>query len=86
MVPRPRPELEINPLQQQHVTRVVSLHDTPGVRVPGHAAEPQMLSCMRELPTDPERSTQVVQSVAVELEIPPGDLEGIDRLERSRGL
>jgi hypothetical protein len=50
----PRPELEIDPLQQQHVPRVVSLHGAPGLRMPGHAAEPQMLSSMRELSSDPK--------------------------------
>ena len=46
--------------------------------MPGHAAEPQVFARVRKFSTDVEVTPQVVQFVAVELEMSAGQLERVD--------
>lgn len=84
MIGSPRAELEIDPLKKRNILRVVFPHDGPGLWVPLHAALPHMKARMREFAPHSKIGTERIKSIAIEFEMPPGDLEGVDRLEWRR--
>src|SRR5262245_18456976 len=81
----PGAELQIDLLQEVHITDVVPLHQRPRLGIARHAAEPQVGSRMRQLPAQLEVAAEVVKPVGVELEMSSGALKGVDRLVGARG-
>jgi hypothetical protein len=82
----PRTQFEVYPLKQGDILTIVAAHGGPRFWVTAHATEPEMLSGMRELAADPEVFAKVIQFIAIELEVPPGNLEGVHRLVWARRL
>ncbi len=72
-------------MEESHVMRVVPPHFCPSFAVSTHTREPQVFAGVWQLPPQPEKGTGCIKLVAIELEMFPKDLEGVDLLEwRSR--
>ncbi len=77
---RPRTELKIDALQEGNILTVVASHGGPRLRVTTHATKPEVLPGVWEFAPHAKILAEVVQFIAVKLEVSSGDLEGIDRL------
>lgn len=64
----PRFQALVDPLQQQDVVRVIAGEVVPRAFFALHAAQPEVLTRMRELTADREDGAQIIEFIAIELE------------------
>ena len=85
---RGRPGLEafVHAFEQYNVLGIILTHLGPCRLIARHAAKPKMFPGMRKFPAYAERVAQVVQLIAIKSEMFTGDLKGVYRFVRTRGL
>lgn len=79
----PRLEALVNPNEKPDILCIIATHEPPGFGVALYTTSPQMGTSIRHFPPTSEIAAEIIKFVAIELERPASELEGIYRLERS---
>lgn len=63
--------------EEGHIVSIVPFHHAPGPRITIHAAKPEVLAGVWELPPETKERTSSVKLVAIQLECPAKNLESV---------
>lgn len=74
-------DVVIKPTQQGHIVGVISFQGLKRRRVTGHAAKPQVLAGIWQLPTQPQDAASGIQLIASQIEVLSEDLKSVHRFD-----